>query len=315
MYSRRTAPLLLASAMVLTMVGIRAHAAKMSADASALLNELDMVSIPGGAFEMGDTVGNGRPNELPVHRVTVRPFKLAKYEVTVGQFRKFIHATSYRTEAERNVEALLPWAINGCGIIDPATHKSKYQAGLQWDAPGFAQDDSHPVVCVSWNDAQEFIKWLNRESGRRFRLPSEAEWEYAARAKTSGPFYWGNDADQSCRYANGADLTPPPSGARGWDVSLNCTDGYYFTSPVGHYAPNAFGLYDILGNAREWTEDCANEDYVGAPTDGSPWLAGNCNRRMARGTSLQGNLRVSERGHGTRPSRDFEFGFRLAEDK
>jgi formylglycine-generating enzyme required for sulfatase activity len=287
----------------------------MSAEARALLRELQMVSIPGGTFEMGDTMGDGKPNERPIHRVSVPPFRLGKYEVTVGQFRKFIAATGYRTEAERNVEALLPWAIEGCGIIDPASHKPVYRAGLQWDSPGFAQDDTHPVVCVSWNDVQQFIRWLNRESGRRFRLPSEAEWEYAARGKTTGSFYWGAAADKSCAYANGADLQPPPSGERGWDVRLNCNDGYYFTSPVGHYAPNAFGLYDILGNAREWNEDCAHDDYVGAPTDGSPWLTGNCNRRMARGTSLQGSLRVAERGHGTLPARDFEFGFRLAEDK
>lgn len=274
-----------------------------------------MVTIPGGTFQMGDLSGQGKPNELPVHTVAVRTFRLGKYEVTVEQFRRFVVATDYRTEAERNIVALLPWALEGCGIIDPSTAKLVYRKGLQWDSPGFHQQDSDPVVCVSWNDAQQFIRWLNRNTGRHFRLPSEAEWEYAARAHTTTVYYWGDDPEHACAFANIADDTPPPGGGnRSWPVRVHCSDGYFYTSPVGHYAPNAFGVFDILGNVREWTEDCAHDSYSGAPSDGSPWLSGDCARRMARGNSLQGDPRVSERGHGTVTSRDFDFGFRLAED-
>lgn len=276
-----------------------------------------MVKIPGGSFQMGDTTGHGLKNELPVHAVNIKAFQLARHEVTVAQFQAFIAATGYVTEAQRNVVALLPDAINGCGTIDPQTKKHTYVAGLQWDKPGFEQTATHPVVCVSWNDAQEFIRWLNRETRGNFRLPTEAEWEYAARAHTATDYYWGSDVAQSCEYANGADQTVAPDQKMRWPVRLSCHDGYYYTSPVGTYAPNAFGLYDMLGNAREWSEDCYNDSYDDAPTDGSAWLTGNCLRRIARGDSLMsmGELRVAGRGNGgTLPARNNDFGFRLAQD-
>lgn len=277
--------------------------------------ELNLVDIPGGMFQMGDTVGNGEKNELPVHTVSIQPFKLSKYEATLSQFREFINATGYVTEAERNVVALLPYAIDGCGTIDPDTKKHTYVKGLQWNAPGFAQSNSHPAVCVSWNDVQEFLRWLNRETHGGYRLPTEAEWEYAARAGSSTEFFWGADVARSCEFGNGADSTAPLDGKERWPVRLSCRDGYYYTSPVGTYAPNAFGLYDMLGNAREWTEDCYNDSFAGAPTNGSAWLTGNCQRRVARGASLQGDLRLAGRGNGgTLPARNLDFGFRIAQD-
>jgi len=287
----------------------------MPTAAAQLVADLHMANIPGGTFQMGDLIGDGKPNERPVHSVTIKPFKLAKYEVTVGQFGKFIAATGYRTEAERNVEAL-PEAVNGCGVLNAG--KMGYRAGVQWNAPSFEQTDSNPVVCVSWNDAQEFIRWLNRETRLHFRLPSEAEWEYAARAKTTTKYFWGDAPEQACKFANAADETTPPGDQRFPSATTNCRDGYFFTSPVGHYAPNAFGLYDMLGNAREWTADCASNSYDGAPNDGSPWLTGDCTARIARGSSWFGspnNLRVSARGSGITPARDFDMGFRLAADE
>lgn len=293
----------------------RVNARPGAAQARRLLARLQMVAIPGGTFRMGDPSGHGLPNERPVHAVTIRPFKLGRYPVTVAEFRYFILATGYQTEAERNVVALWPWAIDGCGLIDAKTGKLAYRQGLRWNAPGFAQQDSDPVVCVSWNDAQEFIQWLDRTTGRRFRLPSEAEWEYAARAGATTTYFWGNDPAQSCRYGNGADETAPPDGSeRPWPVKIPCHDGYFYTSPVGHYSPNAFGLYDMVGNVRQWTQDCAHDSYISAPADGSPWIEGNCARRMARGNSLEGTLKVAARGHGTRAARDYDFGFRVAED-
>jgi formylglycine-generating enzyme required for sulfatase activity len=142
-----------------------------------------------------------------------------------------------------------------------------------------------------------------------------SEWEYAARANTTTDFYWGADSARSCEFGNGANTTPPPDGKERWNAGLACNDGYYYTSPVGHYAPNAFGLHDMLGNAREWTEDCYNDSFDGAPADGSAWLTGNCLRRVARGNSVQGDLRLPARGNGgTLPARNVDFGFRLAQD-
>lgn len=270
-----------------------------------------MVNIPDGRFQMGDMAGKGRPAERPAHTLSVRSFKLAKHEVTVGQFRSFVTATGYRTEAERNVQAL-PDAVVGCGVPDAG--RLTYSPGLKWDAVNFPQGDRNPAVCISWNDAQQFVRWLNRETGRNFRLPSEAEWEYAARAGSQSEYIWGDSPEDGCAYANAADLTLRPEPAAS-DDKMNCRDGHKQTAPVGSLLPNKWGLYDVLGNAREWTEDCWSATYEGAPKDGSPWLAGDCTRRVARGSSWfgdPGNLRVGNRGSGVTPARNIDMGFRLA---
>ena len=144
---------------------------------AALMRELvgDMVSIPGGTFRMGDLNGGGDDDEKPVHSVTVSAFMLGKYEVTVGQFRRFVEATEYRTDAERNAGGK-----DGCRIY--TGDGWSWTWGRSWRSPGYAIDDKQPVVCVSWNDAQAFIAWLTEQTGESYRLPTEAEWEYAARA-------------------------------------------------------------------------------------------------------------------------------------
>jgi formylglycine-generating enzyme required for sulfatase activity len=180
------------------------------------------------------------------------------------------------------------------------------------------QSDDHPVVCVSWNDAQAFVSWLNQQSGQKFRLPSEAEWEYAARAGNVAKYPWGMDADQACRFANGGDQTPyPDNSGRAWANPLNCKDGYFYTAPVGSFASSDFGLKDMIGNALEWTQDCENESYSGAPSDGSAWTSGNCDRRVVRGGSWAvgaASLRVSYRGRTGAANRHDNDGFRLAHD-
>ena len=130
-----------------------------------------------------------------------------------------------------------------------------------------------PVINVGWEDAQAYLSWLSRESGEEYRLLSEAEWEYVARAGTQTAWYWGRSASGGCRYANGR-------------FPASCPDGYgSTTAPVGSYEPNAFGLYDVLGNVWEWTEDCWNQSYTGAPADGAAWRNSDSCQRVLRGGS------------------------------
>ena len=160
-----------------------------------------------------------------------------------------------------------------------------------------------PVMNVSWEDARAYVQWLSRETGQRYRLLTEAEWEYVARAGTTTSRYWGQSEAGQCRYANGEDGFGP------------CPDGYENTAPVGSFQPNAFGLYDVLGNVLEWTEDCWNGDYSGAPTNGSAWQAGDCSLRVLRGGSW-GNyprsLRSAFRFRNPVGDRNLSFGFRVA---
>jgi formylglycine-generating enzyme required for sulfatase activity len=159
----------------------------------------------------------------------------------------------------------------------------KKAEGRNWRSPGFKQADSHPAVCVSWEDAAAYAEWLSRETGAAYRLPSEAEWEYAARAGTGTRYFWGNDArgGDACTYANGAgqELSKRLKG----QPILPCRDRYQFTAPAGSLKASPFGLLDAIGNAAEWTEDCYHDSYAGAPSDGSAWTAGNCQLRVFRG--------------------------------
>jgi formylglycine-generating enzyme required for sulfatase activity len=150
----------------------------------------EMVVLPSGNFDMGDLHGDGDSDEKPVRTVRIgQPFALGKYEVTVGAFRRFVAASGYRTDAERNAGA------KGCYAWDASDGKFDWREGRDWRSPGFGQEDSHPVVCVSWNDAQAYIKWLSKESGQRYRLASEAEFEYALRAGGRTKWPWGDDAN------------------------------------------------------------------------------------------------------------------------
>ena len=149
--------------------------------------------------------------------------------------------------------------------------------------PGFAQDDRHPVVCTSWEEATAFVAWLSKRTGKQYRLLSEAEWEYAARAGSTTPFHSGNDEKALCTYANVADQSTKEK-IKSLTLVVGFRDGHAFTAPVGSLRPNAFGVHDMHGNVFEWVEDCWNENYQGAaPTDGSAWATGNCMLRVMRG--------------------------------
>ena len=267
----------------------------------------EMVSIPGGTFRMGDLSGEGDDDEKPVRGVTVPAFMMGKYEVTVGQFRRFVEATEYRTDAERNADAK-----DGCRIY--TGDNWSWTWGRSWQNPGYAIDDKQPVDCVSWNDAQAYIAWLTEQTGESYRLPSEAEWEYAARAGSTTIYHYGNDESQLCLYANHADTSTDFN----WR-NKSCSDGVgNRTATVGRYRPNAFGLYDMHGNVNEWVQDCWNESYTGAPSDGRDWTGGDCSRRGLRGGSWYNNalyLRSADR-HGYIRSHRYGFlGFRLAQDQ
>jgi formylglycine-generating enzyme required for sulfatase activity len=141
-------------------------------------------------------------------------------------------------------------------------------------------------VCVSWQDATAYSDWLARKTHRKVRLPSEAEFEYAARASSSGSRYWGSDELGACRYANVLDQTALKfiPGTQNWAALVHpCSDGFAFTSPVGSFRPNRWGLYDMLGNVWEWTQDCYHDSYLGAPAQGTAWTSGDCNFRVDRG--------------------------------
>ena len=177
---------------------------------------------------------------------------------------------------------------------------------------------------VSWEDAQGYVRWLSRETGQRYRLLTEAEWEYVARAGTETSRYWGESTSVQCRYANGSDVSLAQAVREGRlrrgdstrvDAGVGCDDGFSGAAPVGSYEPNAFGLYDVLGNVSEWTEDCWNETYAGAPTDGRAWRSGDCSLRVLRGGSWFSapvNLRSANRGGYPAGYRSFDLGFRLA---
>ena len=258
----------------------------------------EMVVVPAGNFEMGSPASEKgrRNNEGPVHRVTIaEPFAVGVHEVTRGEFGRFVSATNRAMG-------------NSCWIWD---RELREQSGINWRNPGFSQGDDHPAVCVSWNDAAAYVRWLSQETGKAYRLLSESEWEYVARAGTSTARYWGESASGQCRYANGADASTD------FDWGVHCNDGYARTAPVGSYGANGFGLYDVLGNAWEWVQDCWNDSYQGAPMDGSAWDRRDCNLRMGRGGSwffTPMGLRSASRSMSTTGYRSSLLGFRVNPD-
>ena len=271
----------------------------------------EMVVIPAGQFVMGASPGEEERENLrkefrdrsqPQHRVEVRRFAAGKFSVTRAQYEVFVSATGRKSD--------------GCYVWTGSTWE--IDLAKDWRNPGYAQDERHPVACISWDDASAYVQWLSQKTGKSYRLLSEAEWEYAARAGTTTYRYWGDDGNLSCSYANGADQTAQAQvpGASNWAVAT-CNDGYAYTSPVGSFQPNRFGLHDMLGNVWQWTQDCWNPSYSGAPTDGSAWTGGDCSRRVLRGGSWSLNpqyLRSAFRGRYSAAFRSGNYGFRVAVD-
>ncbi len=237
-----------------------------------------MVMIPSGRFRMGDIQGGGDSNEQPVHWVSVDGFAMGQYEVTVADFRQFVNATGYRTDAEKQGECY--------------TSVGSY-SGKNWRNLGFSQIDSHPVVCISWHDAKAYTDWLSEQTGHTYRLPTEAEWEYAARAGTETKYWWGNDI-----------------GSNRANCNSDCGDSFEYTAPVGSFRPNQVGLYDTVGNVWEWTCSQYQNRYAGEEQQ----CADNAGRFVLRGGAWNSGAtraRSAFRNYYDPANRSFSGGFGL----
>jgi formylglycine-generating enzyme required for sulfatase activity len=267
----------------------------------------EMVVIPAGSFLMGAPEDEkGRFNyEGPQHLVTLaQPFAIGRFEVTVDEFAAFVNETGY-------LEGPSCWTSDG---------KIEDREKLSWRNPGYQQNGSHPAACLSWNDAKAYVAWLSEKTSRNYRLLSETEWEYAARAGSKTRFYFGDDDQNAiCEHANLADQTSRKMRFLSSNIDNyfpSCSDGNLYTAPVGRFLPNAFGLYDMLGNVREWVEDCfATAGYLNAPSDGSAWTWSACRSHVLRGGSFSTfsrSLRVANRYWDLNDHRSYDVGLRVA---
>jgi len=250
----------------------------------------EMVVVPAGRFVMGAELGRRRreANEDPAHEVMIaRDFAVGRYEVTLGEYRAFVDATG--DDPER-----------GCKVWNNGIREE--DDDKDWRDPGYPVNDDQPVVCIGWDEAGAYTEWLSKITGHRYRLLSEAEWEYTARSGGATRFWWGDNfvAGQANCWDCGSD----------WDNEL--------AAPVGQFVPNYFGVYDMHGNAQEWVEDCWHDNYVGAPADGSAWQNdGGCKHRVKRGGTWnepKDDIRSGNRNKDGADSHTSALGFRVARD-
>ncbi len=263
-----------------------------------------MVVVPAGEFTMGSPDGEPDRPETPIRHVKIAyRFAVGETAVTQAQFARFIAATQYQT-------------TKGCGIIGAGGYHVDGDA--DWRSPGYGRPprDDEPVVCVSWLDAKAYVGWLSRQTRHRYRLLSESEWEYVARAGTTSRYVWGEDPDGACKSANLYDqsavkLAMPYAPA-------NCSDGFEGVAPVASFPPNAFGVYDMIGNVWQWVEDCYLYEYPAWPVDGAPVeVLSACPLRSIRGGSWGtrvDRLRPTWRGRDPENRMNILFGFRIARD-
>ncbi len=240
-----------------------------------------MVVIPVGSFLMGSPDGESgrRNNEGPQFRVRIdHGLALAESEITVAQFRRFVEATSYRTRAEQARRST---------IYDDGSGSMRERRGINWrhGEYGDQADDRNPVVHVAWEDAAAYATWLARSTGKPYRLPSEAEFEYALRAGTASRYPWG-DGPPSRPLANISTQGDQSPAQRTWSNAFpGSSDGWFGIAPVRSFPANPFGLYDLEGNVGEWVEDCWHSSYLRAPADGRAWVNPGCSQRVVRGAS------------------------------
>lgn len=268
----------------------------------------EMVRIPAGSFTMGSSeeerkwaISQGANLESlvlegPRREVRIGPgLSVGRYEVTRGEYAAFARATG-RDDGD------------GCYVFESGW---KTEATRSWRDPGYAQTDDHPAVCVTWEDAHAYAAWLGGQTGKHYRLLSESEWEYAARAGTTSSRYWGDDRKNrdACEFENVASVGDT------WKHHFTCKDGFKFAAPAGRYRANVFGLSDMLGNVWEWVEDCYVDSYAGAPTDGSARSTLGCEYRVIRGGSwfvYPWRVRAANRSNLGPDNRGSDLGFRLA---
>jgi formylglycine-generating enzyme required for sulfatase activity len=269
----------------------------------------EMVTIPAGTFVMGspESDRDSDPMERPVVKVTIRSFALGRFPVTRGEYAAFVRDT------RRSVDKGCSWT---------ARAKDQPDASSSWEDTGFPQSRRSPAVCVTWSDVNAYIQWLRKKTGKPYRLPSEAEWEYAARAGSVTAFPWGNKASHD--FAN--------YGSEDWGPLASGRDRWLYTSPVGSFPPNRFGLFDMHGNVLEYVADCFSSDYTRLPRDGSPFLVSekmssnpikelngrdSCSMHMLRGGDWGdpgSMIRSAARNFGPPPpsERSGGVGFRVA---
>ena len=267
----------------------------------------EMVVVPAGTFTMGaaEAETGSLQGERPQRPVSfARSFAVSRYEITRKEFEAYL-ARENRTIEKGCTEFVVP----GPGRLEQRAH-----ASWSWEDPGYSQTSFHPVVCVSWIDAQAFTASLARTSGRGYRLPTEAEWEYAARAGSRSRFFFGDAEEQLCDYGNVYDSGT--NRATPGRALVPCKDYSRLTNVVGTYKPNAFGLYDTIGNVWEWVADCSQPTYADAPADGSAVEKPLCTLRVVRGGSFgshSGNVRSANRWLGLdQVLRVSHIGFRVA---
>jgi formylglycine-generating enzyme required for sulfatase activity len=289
--------------------------------------KMELVLIPAGEFKMGSgesaeataaffrkTYGEDLlaadffKDEHPQHHVRItKPFYLGTYHVTRGQFRQFVADTGYKTGAEKGER---PGAI----FWDPDKKAFGFNEKYSWRNAGFEQSDEHPVVNVSWNDAVAFCQWLSKKESKTYRLPTEAEWEYACRAGTTTRYSSGDDPETLAKVGNVADATAKAE-FPDWKYTIKASDGYVFTSPVGKFKPNAFGLYDMHGNAWQWCADWYGAEYYAASPVDDPTGPASGDDRVLRGGSWNVrpcNSRSAFRTRFAPGGRDLFTGFRVA---
>lgn len=245
-----------------------------------------MILIPAGSTTLGSSAQERAASgilpvfgdrEGPVYRASfARPYAIGRTEVTRAQYRAFVNATRRPDPT-------------GCGVHEAKGDTWGPQPGYSWHNPGFAQEESHPAVCISYDDATAYVAWLSARTGKAYRLPSDAEWEYAARAGTTTAWYWGDAPEQGCAVANL--LSAGTATALKWPKSLAdrmiCANARSFTVPVASYPANPFGLFDMAGNAFEWAADCNSKDNSDGHADGSARTAKDagvaCDRHYLKG--------------------------------
>jgi formylglycine-generating enzyme required for sulfatase activity len=277
-----------------------------------------MVVLPSGPYLMGSPESErermnreappaGRmsyvvDDETPQRAVTINAMAVGRYEVTVAQYAAFARDTNHPASAncisDQDGDRL--WEFSGPGT---------------WLTPGFQQTPEDPVVCVSWEDAQQYVAWLSQRTGSHYRLLTEAEWEYAARGGSTAPYPWGEFYDDACRYANVADATAHERYRERRLHSgfvFSCNDGVMYTAPVGAFAANGFGLYDMIGNVGEWLEDCSDAEPQRAAASGA------CAFRRMRGggwgTTNPQMMRSAYRGNWQPTAPWDALGIRVAKD-
>jgi len=273
----------------------------------------EMVTVTSGVAILGATTADRhrRPDELPERTFTIRePFAVSRYEITRDQYEAFVRATGRRVEGD----CLSDRRQRGNWVYDAET---------TFRDPGFSQTGNHPVACVNWDEAQAYVDWLNTQTRGGYRLLTEVEWEYVARGGEANAAYpWGDDPAKGCPFANGLDQTAvatykitDTSEYKDYDP-LTCTDGWLNTTPVGSLKPNAFGVYDMIGNVSEWIEDCHAPSHDAVSEAGAPPVVeGACEKRIAKGGSwgtLGHNLRTAERFPYLPAHRDDSIGIRVA---